>query len=187
MAASDVAICNSALVKVGAKRITTLADNTPEARLCSEQYGKVRDDLLRSHPWNFAIKRAQLTVSTTPVFYYTHSFTIPADCLRILNIIELDDTTEWRKEGNQILCFEPGLSLTYISQVTNTTLHDAIFDEVLALKLAHDICYALTQSTTLKQLLAEEYKAALKDARTFDAQESSVRTVWSRDFFNSRF
>jgi hypothetical protein len=187
VAVSNVAICNSALVKIGAKRITALTDNTPEARLCSEQYAKVRDDLLRSHPWNFAIKRVQLATATTPAFYYTHAFTIPADCLRVLSIIELDDTTEWRKEGNKILCFEPTLSLTYIAKITDTTIYDSVFDEVLALKLAHDICYALTQSTTLKQLLAEEYKNALKDARTFDAQESSVQTVWSRDFFNSRF
>jgi len=188
MATSETAICNSALTKVGAKRINALTDNTPEARICKEQYEKVRDDLLRSHPWNFAIKRVVLSpLVAAPAFGYSKQFQIPADCLRVLHIVEFDDTTDWRKESDKILCDESTISLTYIAKITDTSKYDANFDEVLALKIAHEICYSLTQSTTLKQLIAQEYKEALRDARTFDAQESATRQVYAKDFFNSRF
>ena len=47
MASSEVAICNSALIKIGAAEITSLSDVNKRAQLCNEQYSKLRDELLR--------------------------------------------------------------------------------------------------------------------------------------------
>ena len=58
--ASVVGICNSALVKIGATRIISLTEGSKNANLCDEQYEKVRNDLLRSHAWNFATARRKL-------------------------------------------------------------------------------------------------------------------------------
>ncbi len=78
MATSDVEICNSALQKLGAETITTLADNSRRASLCNRQYDKIRKKLLRAHPWNFAIKRAalvEITEAVTSVNLTTDVFT----------------------------------------------------------------------------------------------------------------
>lgn len=64
MASSDVAICNSALIKLGVAEITSLSQNVKRAQLCDEQYPKVRDELLRNHVWNFAIKRKVLALDS---------------------------------------------------------------------------------------------------------------------------
>ena len=42
---SKVGICNSALIKLGASTIMSLADGSKNASLCNEQYDKLRDDL----------------------------------------------------------------------------------------------------------------------------------------------
>lgn len=190
MATSAVEICNSALVKIGAKRITALSENSPEARLCQEQYEKVRDDLLCSHPWNFAIKRVTLTATTnTPAFGYAYEFNVPSDCLRVLNLGEYPEEViiQWRREGDKILCDDSSVHLQYIAKETDVSKYPAYFVEVLAFRLAYDICYSITQSTTLKEMMRQDFLLAIRDARTFDAQESSVRQVYAKDFFNVRF
>ena len=53
-------LCNSALAKIGAARITALDEGSKNANLCAELYERSRDDLLRAHSWNFATARAKL-------------------------------------------------------------------------------------------------------------------------------
>ena len=55
--ASEVDICNRALSKLGAARITSLTEDSVNARACNAMYESVRDAELRAHPWNFAMKR----------------------------------------------------------------------------------------------------------------------------------
>jgi len=60
MAIDDKDICNIALTTLGASTITDLTDDNERARKFNEVYSDIRDDLLYSHPWNFATKRAHL-------------------------------------------------------------------------------------------------------------------------------
>lgn len=61
MAETEVSICNKALYLLGGKRISSLSDSTRQARLCNEFYAHVRDVVLKSFPWNFAVTRETLT------------------------------------------------------------------------------------------------------------------------------
>jgi len=188
MATSETAIANSALMKLGAERILSLNDDTREARILKEQYEKVRDDLLRSHPWNFAIERVTLAaLTTTPAFGFTYEYQVPADCLRILETDTGNEGEEWQKEGDKIRSDVAPMSIKYVKKVTDPNLFDANFAEVLAIKLASDVCYAITQSTTLKAALLDEYKAKIREARSFDGQEGGTRQVYARQWLNSRY
>src|SRR5690606_5587709 len=76
-------ICNSALAKIGAARITGLAEGSRNAGLCAELYDKCRDDLLRAHSWNFAAARAKLArAAEAPAFGPAHAYVLPADWIR---------------------------------------------------------------------------------------------------------
>ena len=95
MATSETAIANSALAKIGAKSILSLDDDSREARLMKQQFAPLRDMLLRSHPWNFAIKRLELAASSTaPIFGFDNRFVLPVDYLRVLEIDSEDQ--EWQ-------------------------------------------------------------------------------------------
>ena len=64
---SVVDICNEAMDLLGAATITSLDENSKEAKLCNRRFTTVRDQVLRSHPWNSAIRRATLAKdSATP-------------------------------------------------------------------------------------------------------------------------
>tara|TARA_R100000152_G_C6763527_1_gene187964 strand:+ start:336 stop:1175 length:840 start_codon:yes stop_codon:yes gene_type:complete len=67
--ATDLEIINSALTKLGAGLITSdqkTNGSTKEARLAVERLPHVRKSIIRSHPWNFAIKRADsVTITST--------------------------------------------------------------------------------------------------------------------------
>lgn len=56
---SVIAICNGALSRLGAKTISDLSENSPEARGCVLHFDDGLRALLRQHPWNFAtVQRA---------------------------------------------------------------------------------------------------------------------------------
>lgn len=185
MAVSEVAICNSALAKLGADRIVSLNDSSKQAQLCKEQYYKVRDELLRGHLWNFATVRKELTpLPTAPVWGYQNAFQLPTDCIRLVAIEEPDDA--WSKEGTQVLYDGDTLNITYISDDIPVSNFDATFSEALATRLAYDISYSIVQSVTLKQELDRQFNIKIREARSFDAQESKGQVVRANLWNTSR-
>ena len=176
--ATEVDICNIALFKVGAERISSLAENNKRAKLCNDLYALERDNLLYSHPWNFAIVRAELSpVVAAPLFGYTKQFQIPSDCLRVIatEYDEYVDTFDYRIEGDKLLCDEATIKVEYIKQQTDVSKYTPKFIEALGLQIAARIAYAMTNSNSLSERIIKEADLALRDARSFDAQESGHR------------
>lgn len=191
MASSSTAICNSALIKIGLDRISALSDDVQRAIYCNEQYAKLRDEVLFSHPWNFAVTMATFSATVnTPIFDYSTEYTIPSDCLRILDIY---GEPEWEVGLNAagtakvLLANRTSAKVRYIAQVTDTTLFTPAFDEALAARIAADLAYGLVQSISLQDQMFKVYQQLLSQARSFDAQEKSAREVKSDDWLNSRF
>lgn len=185
MAISEVTICNSALVKIGVDRIISLNDDVRQAKICKEQYSKVLNELLCSHPWNFAIGRASLAaLVTAPAFGYLYQYQLPADYNRALEFNE--NLYEWAVESGCIVTDAGYAQLRYIKKDVPTYLFTSLFAEALSCKLAHDISYVLVQSVTLKDQLYKEYESKLRQARSFDAQEGTGQRVATTYWANSR-
>lgn len=64
-AVTDIDICNLALGKIGARKITSFADNTQSAELCNRFYDTLRQAELRRNGWKFSITRAKLPLYST--------------------------------------------------------------------------------------------------------------------------
>ena len=171
MATSFVQIANRALTYLGASTITALSDDTKEARACNRLYEQTRDQLLRDHPWNFAIFRASLAANTTaPVYEYTNAFDFPDQTLRI---IEVNTAEEWAVEGRQIVTDAAApLEIVYVKRITDPTQFDAKFVEAYALRLAADIAYDITANQTVATTAEQKFAVLLQEARLVDAQES---------------
>lgn len=171
--ASVVDICNSALQKLGAKRIVSLTENSPNARSCNAAYSNSRDAELQAHPWNFAVKRVELAADAVPpIFGKANSYTLPGDFLRLLapdpgyNCVPRD----WQIEGTKILTRDQApLHLRYVALVTDTTLMVPTFREALACRLASEMCEEITQSNSKKASVNADYKDALREARRINA------------------
>jgi hypothetical protein len=184
--ASIVGICNSALVKLGATRIVQLTEGSKNANLCSEQFEKVRDDLLRSHVWNFAIKRAKLAMlAETPAFGFDAAFQLPSDFLRVASVhpdAAGGATTPYRIEGRQLLSNAGSIYLRYIYRVTDPNAMDVHFREALAWALALDLSIPITQSNSMRQMMDEGLRMQLAKAKSVDAiedyPEAEPATAW---------
>jgi len=185
MAATEVALCNAALDKLGQDPITALSDTSKRAKLCNRNYAILRDKLVRSYLWNFAIAREALTEdATAPAFEFDNRFILPTDMLRAIK--PYNSTTEWKIEGGYLLTNDSSVNLIYIKQVTDTTAFDTTFDEAFAYLLAAEMAYPLVQSVTLAERLKANAEMVLKDARSFDAQEGSPQSFDADEWLVSR-
>jgi hypothetical protein len=187
MAITEVSICNSALIKVGADRIDSLSDDNKRAILCNEQYTKVRDEVLQSHLWNFALARVELAKdATAPAFEYANRYLLPSDVLRVFFLYPMENDIEWKREGNYILTDDDPLKIVYIRKEPDTSLFSPVFAECLAYRLAQELAYPLVQSTQLAQLMEQKYQDFLRKARSYDAQEGTPYMLTDDTFINVR-
>ena len=174
--ASVVEIYNRALQKVGAKRVVSVDENSNSARACTACYESLRDAELTDHRWAFAIKRANLAAdSTAPEFGRETSFTLPADCLRIIPPYpEMDNfDRDWVIENGKILTNDSApLYIRYIARITDPNQMDATFREALSARMSFEMVEELTQSPGKKEALRQDYKDAIAKARKTSAIQS---------------
>jgi hypothetical protein len=192
--ASVVDICNGALNQLGASTILSLTEDSKNARLCNARYTQVRDSLFRSHPWNCLQKRVQLAADTTaPAWGFTSAYTLPADCLRLLRILDYD--SNHKVEGRKILTNNSSMKILYVSRIEDPNEYDELLRETISAALAADIAYAVTSSNPVSLNMYNLYQTKLKDARFVDATEGQntsqedgmADVVDANDFLSSRF
>ena len=177
MASNETTICNLALGKLGAKTVMSLDDASPEARAAKLHYAATRDEVLRAHRWNFAIKRARVArLAEAPLFGWSAQYTLPVDCLRVLQVNGYEEGQRegrWEVEGRRLLTSSACAKVKYISRVTDCTLFDPLFVKSLALKLAAELAKPLAGSSSLAgELLTEYERITGPSARAADAFES---------------
>lgn len=187
--ASSVQICNQAMAKLGAQRITDLMDDTRNARVLNAIYDIKRDAELAAHPWTFAITRAKIPASSTaPSFGWAYAYPLPPDCLRLVEIGEAFadyDPAGFEVEGGAILTDNASpLSIRYVQRVTNSGLYPPLFVESFACRLAAETAEELTQNLSKREAAWAERKQAIAEARRTNAIERppqrSQPTSWER-------
>ena len=258
MAVTEASICKLALTRIGQdpNSLTALADATKEGRLATVHYEPSRDAVLRAHPWNFAIKRADLaqvtqaitaitkanpavvtysgadsfangdtvaiaavvgmtemngrsatvanvntgantlelsgidstsfttyvsggTIAIAPLFEFAARFPLPTDCLKVIRT-ESESAginAEYRVEGRWISTDDDECAIEYIAQITDTTQFDALFVDLLAQRLAAEMCMPLTSNANLTEKLWSIYNDKLAEARGTDSQEGTMRPL----------
>lgn len=181
--ASVVEIANRALQILGAGRITSLTDQSKNARAISNAYFPVRDALLRAHRWNFAIQRFMLAPSATaPAFGPTNAFPLPTGWLHVLPPDPQYNTNDrdWIIEGGSILSNQTfqgnpaavSLGVRIVMKIEDPNQMDPLFREALSATLAEELAEELTQSNTKRQYAAEKRKAAISEAKKTNAIEN---------------
>ena len=199
MAASNVAIANLALTKLGDLRILNLTDNTKPAREVNAVFDMARDYLQRRFSWRYCIKRANLAAdSGTPLWDWSYQYQIPTDCLRILQVgqwypsPDLSDLIstggqEYVLEGKYILSNQAGpLKLRYLSRVTDPVQFDTAFDMAFSAYLAYLVAEPLTASAEQKQMAYNDYRNAIKDAVIANAIENPPESLADQTWILAR-
>lgn len=185
MAASDIEICNIALALVGEPAITAFNDASEAERQCERLYPLARDTVLRLHPWNFAEKQSQLDLSlTVPDFEFGHYFDLPADYIRVLNVVEA--TSPYRVvNGTFIATDDSAVNLVYTAKITDTTKFDPLFTQALAYYLASQLCMILPNKASLNGQFMQLFDNIVKMAKQVDGQENSSQKLNYKDSWMS--
>lgn len=195
MTTSIVSICNTALDLLGADTITSLADDSKQARFCSRNYERVRDAVLRAYPWNCAMARASLAaLAEPPAWGFAAQYQLPEGpqppyCLRVLAINgETDFALAYKIEGRRILTdVAAPLDLLYIARNEDAAQYDALLVDAIAARLALDAAYPLAGSVSLAQAMSQAYAEKLAEARQVDSQEGTPDVRTTDDWLESRF
>ena len=196
--ASVVDLCNRAWELLGAANITSLTENSKEARLCNGNFDDVRDAVLRSHPWNIAITRRELAKdSDTPAFGFSFQYSLPTDpfCLRVLSfwnsnvnndVAAYDSNVMFKIEGRKVLSNEGTCNIIYIGRVTDTEQYDSLLNKAISARLAAEIAYNITGSNSVSQGMIAIYEKYLKEAKGVDSMEGFPEQPQADDFTNIR-
>lgn len=194
MAASETDIVNDALGRLGISPVMALTDATKQAQFANRFYESTRDEVLASHPWNFATRRTVLAqLSVPPDFEWLYAYQLPTDNLRLLQLNGYDlgkSRDTWAIEANRLLTDAERADIRYVSRVTDTTLYPALFSEALSLKLAAKLCAPLTGRFDQPTALMQEYdrvtgpKARLSDV--FQQRDKRRMAFLDSDLVKSR-
>lgn len=169
-----VSICSNALLMLGKEPIADFNEGSDRAKYCSNLYPMVRDQLLRKHFWNCAIKRVLLSPTTTPPAYgYTAQFQLPADFLRVYEVgTAARFITDFQVENRMILANATALPLRYVWRNVNEDTWDAALAHVATMMMAATLAYPITQSSALRDAMQQDAMRALREAKATDAQEN---------------
>lgn len=187
---TPVKICSNALLRLGSQPISSLADGSPRALVASNLYPTIRDSVLRSHPWNCAMKRAVLSpVVEAPAFGYTYAFTLPGDFLRAWHVSDDDGQTplEYAIEGRQLLTDSGTVYLQYVFKNEDPATWDTLLLNAMEVSMAAALAIPVTGDAAKKQEFEREAMVVLRSARAVDGQDNPPSQFNHSSLYRARF
>ena len=201
---SPVAICNLALSQVNQKFVTNIdtpPDGDSTAALCKKWFPEVRRATLRSHVWNFAIKRVQIAASSTaPIFGFDTAYDLPPNYIRFLtrhndfgNPIPgaFIEGVDYQIEDGQFLtqgAVTTGnvLNMRYIFDQEDILKWDALATDLLVVNLALKLAPKFKSSPRAIANLKDTLREIKAEAKAIDGQERPPRRVQRSKFLQAR-
>lgn len=158
---------NLGLNLLGSYSVNSIAPaTTPLEKKCATFYTQWRDSELTKNRWVFA--RGYAVLSEGGGAFETaerpYSFALPSDCLRPLR----EKSVTWEQRGRYLYNATATLTLNYLMRVVEANF-DPLFVDVLAARIAVEMCESVTQSNLKKADARAGYKDALKIAKAANA------------------
>lgn len=178
------------------------------------RYEQVRKELLASCPWNFAIKRVNLSKTTsTPAFGYDNAFGLPSDFLRMVaseNELDTEFLGNPHYNGHRIYSFryvypqrdnykivmldgnkvllsnEDAVAIEYVFDQQDVTKMSPMFQEAFGAYLAAKIAYRLTNNRTLAEVLYQQSQREISNAKTVDGQQGTTQPIRDSSYIAMR-
>lgn len=191
MAISNTKIANLALVKIGAKIIESLSEESPRANVMDVIFEPTRDELIEGYQWNFAMKRAKLiekAITTEQALEFTTAWQLPVDplCLRVTEIINSEE--EFKVEGDTLLTHLEAVNIKYISKVEDPSRFTPSFITAFWMLLASRAAgSSIKKDAQLEATLFAAHIELLNKAKANDGQEGTAEDFISSELTNVRF
>ncbi|MDR1983138.1 MAG: hypothetical protein LBQ08_05090 [Holosporaceae bacterium] len=181
---SEVEVCNLALLRINQVSISSLDENSLEARACKLNFQQSKSYLLAQYPWTFATFRAILIkVDDNSLWEYSNKYQLPPEFLRMLAIYDSGNNqltsitgakSPYVLEGGYILSNYSGLKMKYIKDIDNIVSFSPEFIDCLVLDLALRLTKYFNDSTSYLQLLMSEFERKFTLAKNSDCQQTLI-------------
>ncbi|MCM1324644.1 MAG: hypothetical protein NC218_11025 [Acetobacter sp.] len=170
---SKIEIVNRALLKLGEPPVSSLND-AAFGRTYDILYTDIKDLLLSSYPWRFAVEVKSLA-RCEEMFGDKYMYRLPADCLLLMKVFgadkELVDDAQALLMQNYevanncvVTAAKAGISVEYVKRIDDDVMFSLLFREALAAKIAAELAMRLKHSLTIKQAFEEEFFALIRQA-----------------------
>ena len=189
---SVVEICNAALGRVGAARISDLNLQVKEARVCKASYPEARDAVLVLHHWSAARRRRTLAaVSPGPEWGWRYQYLLPSDCLRDLPLTDTgeEDGVEVKasREGRYLLTDQPPpVRLRYTARIENPSDMGPLLRDAISAELASRIVADLVGDEGDRQRIRSEAQFDIRKAILRDDTPGRPRQAEHPRFLSAR-
>jgi len=183
--ASEVSIVNVALGFLGANTITSLNDDSPEAKLASLLYADLRDACLEEGDWSFAIRGLILPQSTNgPAWGGGKLYPLVAEVLRVIEVN--DNRHPWVLEERVIHTDYGVCQALCVVRVANVNMMSSMFRQALSARLAWDMALPLTNNRAMYDAMFNLFTNKMAFAKTNDGMQGSTKRVKSFRFTEVR-
>jgi len=181
MASSEAEICSVALVSINAKPITSLTENTREAKICQRLYPKTLQEILRMAPWACARKEYILAQDDPPItdFTFKYSYQLPSDYIRVW-ATNLDRDwggagDRWEIMGKHLVTDMSSVKILYVHRVTDVLLFDTLLEKALSSEFAAKLAFPITQLLNVQVEFEKMRDRACQQAMTIMTQEQTKK------------
>jgi hypothetical protein len=207
---SKINICNRALSYLTTKTIVSFDGVGREERLCNLFYDVTLEELLRMHPFNFAMDVRQLSpVLDVPTNGWGYAYIYPANAIDIKSVTTSprSNITSFHVGGSSSMVedgtkFGIGVSsydnkkyiytdilnpfINYVKKVTDTSLFDPLFRQAFEHFLAYKMSLPLTGNQKITQQLFGYFIGSFEQAKAGNASEgNSVEFAFDK-YINAR-
>lgn len=169
-------IKNRALARLGQDKITDEGATTVVPTLLRDHYDSCRLQLLRSHPWNFAMKREPLTQDNDqPAFGPRYRYVLPPGYVSVVKAAA--DSEGFRRidsftvEHGYLMTYSETAYLLYVFDYDDPDDWDYVFTEAVVCLLASRVAVPLGRSDLQGVLIQELEQVVLPKANLFNAWE----------------
>jgi len=194
---TDEGVCNLALDQIKESIIASLTGTTKTELLCARWYDTIRQSILQSYNWNFALLSANIARSGTPaVSDYTDSYTLPATLLKLRAIIDPKIPLSRRSYEIQGLLLlynyssdtdNPELTLPvwYTKDETTISVWPALFIKLMSEELALVLGKKLTARPSIMKDIRTDLIETRRLARSMDGQSRPPNRYSSSKIVNA--
>ncbi len=170
---SKIEIVNRALLKLGEPPVSSLND-AAFGRCYDIIYNDVKDLLLSSYPWRFAVAVSELA-KLEEKYNGKNMYRLPTDCLLLLRVFGLGNVVSeevrncagrnYEIANNCVVTALSGcVSAEYVRIVNDDSAFPPLFREAIAAKVAAELAMRLKHSLTLKQAMESEFFTLIRQA-----------------------
>lgn len=175
MATTDISICNSGFIMIGADEINSFSDATAEAKLANSVYTTTKETLLQYHPWRFSLAQKDLggALVGTPPFGWKYKYQLPADLLRVISV---DGNPDYEVYDDNIYTNENTCKIVYQRKVSEADM-PSYFVRCLNFHLARIFTMSLQEDSGKMQLFDQAADKETARARSIDSQQQPNRKI----------